>query len=164
MIPRPPSSPPAPRGGFLLVPVGGPASPPGGRPLHSDDRRQPAPVALGAPSPRVREEPSARIGRRISPVDTDPIKPHPNRLIDRFWDTRFVAKIPEQAGVFAPSTAGGRELGLASRPPAPFNSLSSTQPRSGHELTAVPKGPRDRQRASSRRSQIKLATRRTTMF
>ena len=62
------------------------------------------------------------------------------------------------------STAGGRELGLANRPPAHFNSLFRTQPWMGHELSSGEKGPRDLQVASSGRYQITLVTRRKTKF
>ena len=77
--------------------------------------------------------------------------------VDMFWGARFVAKLPERAGVLTRSTAGGRELGLTDRPPAPFNSRSGIPSLKGHELTTVEMGARSREETSLGNYEIKLA-------
>jgi hypothetical protein len=81
-----------------------------------------------------------------------------------FWGTRFVAKIPDRAGVLTRSTAGGRELGLADRPPAPFTSLSGIKSWMGHELTALENGAHFLRGVGSDQNQIKLAMGMKMMF
>ena len=65
---------------------------------------------------------------------------------------RFVATLPAGAGSLTPSTAGGRELRLAGRPPAPFTSGSGVPPRSGHELAPEQKPAPGPPKSEPRRS------------
>jgi len=85
-------------------------------------------------------------------------------ITDMFWGIRFVATLPEPAGVLTRSTAGGRELGLADRPPAPFNSLSEIQSWKGRELTTGEIGACCRKQARLGNYEIKLATRKKMRF